>query len=70
MPTKRLTLSIYLLKNGITEATALKATDPENAHTATFRNGQTGSLYILPTHRSRPPWHSSLAEVVEGLPEM
>ena len=70
MPSKRLTLSIYLLKNGIIEATALKATDPENAHTATFRNGQTGSLHILPTHRSKPSWHSSLAEVVEGLPEM
>ncbi len=70
MPSKRLALSIYLLKNGITEATALKAANPKNIFTATFRNGQTGSLHLLPTHRSRPLWHASLAEAVEGLPEV
>ena len=70
MPKRRYTLSIFLLKRDVTMADAIRHARPDQAYTAIFQNGVAGSLYVGPTHRSRPTWYEAFQDVVNDLPNV
>ena len=66
----RQTLVIFLLKEGITEETALRTGHGARRYDARFADGTVGSLFVPASVPKVPPWHRFLAPAAPELPEI